>query len=52
MPGSLIVLLDDLDMIVVTTADPLYDYPAAQGWKWEGGIINLLGKFIESLPKE
>ncbi len=38
--------------IVVTTADPLYDYPAAQGWKWEGGIINLVGKFIESLPKE
>jgi CubicO group peptidase (beta-lactamase class C family) len=50
--GQLIVLLHDLDMIVVTTADPLYDYPAAQGWKWEGGIINLVGKFIASLPKQ
>jgi CubicO group peptidase (beta-lactamase class C family) len=50
--GQLIALLDDLDMIIVTTADPLYDYPAAQGWKFEGGIINLVGKFIDSLPKE
>jgi CubicO group peptidase (beta-lactamase class C family) len=50
--GQLIILLHDLDMIIVTTADPLYDYPAAQGWKWEGGIINLVGKFIEALPKQ
>ncbi len=49
--GQLIVLLDDLDMIIVTTADPLYELPAAQGWKFEGGIINLVGKFIESLPQ-
>jgi CubicO group peptidase (beta-lactamase class C family) len=50
--GQLIVLLDDLDMIIVTTADPLYDYPAAEGWRWEVGIINLVGKFIASLPTE
>jgi CubicO group peptidase (beta-lactamase class C family) len=50
--GQLIVLLHDLDMIIVTTADPLYDYPAAQGWRFEGGIVNLVGKFITSLAAE
>ena len=50
--GSLIVLLDELDMIIVTTADPLYDFPAEEGWKFEGPIVDLVGRFIESLPKE
>jgi CubicO group peptidase (beta-lactamase class C family) len=49
--GNLIVLLDELDMIIVTTADPLYELPAEAGWKYEGAIINLVGKFIQSLPK-
>jgi CubicO group peptidase (beta-lactamase class C family) len=48
--GQLIVLLDELDMIIVTTADPLYELPAEEGWKFEGAIINLVGKFVESLP--
>ncbi len=50
--GSLIVLLHDLDMIIVTTADPLYELPAGDGWKHEGAIIDVVGKFIASLPKE
>ncbi len=51
--GNLIVLLDELDMIVVTTADPLYgpDLVGEGGWKYEGAIIDLVGKFIKSLPK-
>ncbi|NIM49357.1 MAG: serine hydrolase [Gemmatimonadales bacterium] len=49
--GNLIVLLDELDMIIVTTADPLYELPAEEGWQFEGAIINLVGKFIKSLPK-
>jgi len=51
--GQLIVLLDELDMIIVTTADPLHgpDFAGEGGWKHEGAIINLLGKFIKSLPK-
>jgi CubicO group peptidase (beta-lactamase class C family) len=49
--GQLIVLLDELDMIIVTTADPLYDFPAEEGWKFEGPIVDLVGRFIESLPK-
>jgi CubicO group peptidase (beta-lactamase class C family) len=48
--GQLIVLLHDLDMIVVTTADPLYELPAEEGWQFEGPIVDLVGKFIESLP--
>ncbi|MGD2216521.1 MAG: serine hydrolase [Gemmatimonadales bacterium] len=50
--GNLIVLLDDLDMIIVTTADPLYEYRVDAGWRFEGAIINTVGKFIKSLPTE
>jgi len=50
--GQLIVLLDELDMIIVTTADPLHNLPEGEGWKYERAIIDLLGKFIKSLPKE
>jgi len=50
--GNLIVLLDALDMIVVTTADPLYELPVSEGWQFEGAIIDLVGKFINSLPEE
>jgi CubicO group peptidase (beta-lactamase class C family) len=50
--GNLIILLDELDMIIVTTADPLHELPAEGGWRFEVAIINLVGKFIESLPTE
>jgi CubicO group peptidase (beta-lactamase class C family) len=50
--GNLIILLDELDMIIVTTADPLHELPAGAGWKYEGAIIDLVGKFINSLPSE
>ncbi len=49
--GNLIILLHDLDMIIVTTADPLYELPAQEGWRYEGAIIDLVGKFIAALPK-
>jgi hypothetical protein len=39
-------------MIIVTTADPSYELPAEGGWRFEVAIIKLVGKFIESLPKE
>lgn len=48
--GQLITLLDKLDMIIVTTADPLHHLPEGEGWKHEGAIIDLVGKFIKSLP--
>ena len=50
--GQLIVLLDELDMIIVVTADPLFGQHDDRAWKHEQANINLVGKFIKSLPKE
>ena len=50
--GQLIVLLEELDMILVTTASPLHDIPPADGWKYEKEIFDLVGEFIKSLPGE
>ncbi len=50
--GQLIDLLDELDMIVITTADPLNELPAAEGWNYEKAVIDLVGEFINSLPSE
>jgi CubicO group peptidase (beta-lactamase class C family) len=49
--GNLIVLLDELNMIVVTSADPLEEIMGQEAWRHEGAIIDLVGKFIRSLPK-
>ncbi|MGB3716289.1 MAG: serine hydrolase [Candidatus Promineifilaceae bacterium] len=50
--GNYIVLLDDLDMIIVTTADPLYHVPlGGESWQYESVIIDLVGKFIKSIPE-
>ena len=46
----MIVILDELDIVVVTTADPLYDDPAGEGWDRESAIIEVVGEFIASLP--
>jgi CubicO group peptidase (beta-lactamase class C family) len=48
--GNLIVLIPDLDMIVVTTADPLHHLPGKKGWQTEVGILDLVGRFVASLP--
>jgi CubicO group peptidase (beta-lactamase class C family) len=50
--GQLIVLLDELDMIIVVTAKPFYLQHDDQSWKHEQANLNLVGKFIKSLPKE
>ena len=50
--GQLIILLDDLDMIIVTAADPFWQQHDDQSWKHESAIIELVGKFIKSLPGE
>lgn len=49
--GQLVVLLNDLNMIIVTTADPFYGREAHfAAWKHEQAVINMVGKFILSLP--
>jgi CubicO group peptidase (beta-lactamase class C family) len=50
--GQLIVLLDELDMVVVTTADPFFGQHDGQSWTHERAIMNLVANFIRSLPKE
>jgi CubicO group peptidase (beta-lactamase class C family) len=50
--GNYIILLDELDMIIVTTADPMHGVFGSQSWKHEGAINNLVGRFIKSLPSE
>jgi CubicO group peptidase (beta-lactamase class C family) len=51
--GQLIALVDELDIIVVTTADPLHDIPPGDySWKREKAILNLVADFIASLPSE
>ena len=50
--GNLIILVDELDMIIVTTANPSLEVWGQESWKHEGAIINLVGKFIKSLPQK
>jgi CubicO group peptidase (beta-lactamase class C family) len=50
--GQLIVLLDELDMVIVTTADPFLGQHSDQSWKHEKAIINLVADFIKPLSSE
>jgi CubicO group peptidase (beta-lactamase class C family) len=48
--GQLIVLLEDLDMVIVTTADPFFGEHSGNSWAHESAIMNMVGRFINSLP--
>jgi CubicO group peptidase (beta-lactamase class C family) len=50
--GNYVILLPDLDLVIVTTADPLHDKWDENPWKYEGAVNRLVGRFIKSLPKE
>ncbi len=50
--GNLIILLDELDMLIVTIADPLHGVWGQEAWEKEGAIIDLVGEFIASIPGE
>jgi CubicO group peptidase (beta-lactamase class C family) len=50
--GQLIVLVDELDMVVITTADPFWLQHDDQSWKHEKATISLVADFIASLPSE
>lgn len=50
--GQLIVLLDELDMVIVTTADPFFGQHDGNSWAHEKVAFNLVGEFINSLPDE
>jgi CubicO group peptidase (beta-lactamase class C family) len=48
--GQLIVLLDELEMVIVVTAYPFHLQHDDESWRNERANINLVGKFIKSLP--
>jgi CubicO group peptidase (beta-lactamase class C family) len=50
--GQLIVLVDDLDMVIVTTAYPFWLEHNDQSWKHEKAIMTMVSEFIGSLPTE
>jgi CubicO group peptidase (beta-lactamase class C family) len=50
--GQYIILLDKLDMVIVATADPFWQQHDDESWKHESAVIELVGKFIDSLPSE
>ncbi len=50
--GQQIALLDELDMVIVATADPLYAQSGDRPWKLEKANLNLVGDFVASLPSE
>ncbi len=47
--GQLIILLDELDMVIVTKADPQFMKTGDESWIPEQRIFNLAGRFILSL---
>ena len=50
--GQLIVLLEEQDMVIVTTADPFFGEHSGNSWKHESAIMNMVGRFINTLSGE
>ena len=50
--GQQIVLLDEFEMVIVVTADPLIGQHGSGPWKLEKANLNLVADFIASLPSE
>jgi len=50
--GQQIALLDDLNMVVIATADPQYAQSGDAPWRAEKANLNLVADFIASLPSE
>jgi CubicO group peptidase (beta-lactamase class C family) len=48
--GQQIALVDELDLVVVATADPLYGQHGEGLWQFEKANLNLVADFVASLP--
>jgi CubicO group peptidase (beta-lactamase class C family) len=48
--GQLIVLVDDFDMVIVTTSYPFWLEHNDQSWTHEKAIITMVSEFVNSLP--
>jgi len=49
--GQLIVLVDELDMVIVTTSYPFWLEHNNESWKHEKAIITMVSRFISSIPE-
>jgi len=47
-----IALLDEVDMVIVVKADPLFAQHGDAPWKHEKANLNLVADFIASIPSE
>jgi CubicO group peptidase (beta-lactamase class C family) len=50
--GQLIVLVDELDMVIVTTSYPFWLEHTDESWKHEKAIMTMVSKFITSIPNK
>jgi CubicO group peptidase (beta-lactamase class C family) len=50
--GQQIVLLEEFNMVIVVTADPLFGQHGGDAWNHEKANLNLVADFIASLPSE
>jgi len=50
--GQQIVLLEEFNMVIVVTADPLFGQHGGGPWSHEKANLNVVGDFINSLPSE
>jgi CubicO group peptidase (beta-lactamase class C family) len=48
--GQQIAVLDDLNMVVIVIADPLFGQHGGDSWNQERANLNLVADFINSLP--
>ncbi len=50
--GSFIFLVRSLDLVISVTADPFIGEHSEESWEHERAHLNLVGRFIKSLPRE
>ena len=50
--GQVVVLLDELDMVIVVTSDPMFGKHDDLAWAHEKANLNVVGEFISRLPLE
>lgn len=50
--GQQITLVEDMNMVIVVTADPLFGQHGDVPWRHEKDNLNLVGDFIRTLPME
>jgi len=48
--GQVIALVDALDLVIVTTADPFWLENSGRSWRHESAQLRLVGDFVASLP--